>query len=94
MKYTVTVKPARNKKLCHIADETAARRHTAVMEGINHRDERLSPPKANVLRSYMERLQGAMAQVPQATVPSVQAAVAELQRDLREMSQAAHRQRL
>ena len=94
MTYIVHVKRARKKKLHHIADETAARRHTAVMEGIQHTDGRLKALEANVLRSDLERLQGAMAQVPQAAVPAVQAAVAELQRDLREISQAAHRQRL
>ena len=94
MRYIVSVKKARQKKLHHIAAEAAVRRHKAVMEGIQHRDERLRALKANVIRSDLERLQGAMAQVPQAAVPAVQAAVAELQRDLREMSQAAHRQRL
>ena len=64
------------------------------MEGIQHRDERLRALKANVLRSDLERLQGAMAQVPRAAVPAVQAVVDELKRDLREISQAAHRQRL
>ena len=90
----MNVKKARQKKLHHIAAEAAVRRHKAVMEGIQHRDERLRALKANVIRSDLERLQGAMAQVPQAAVPAVQAAVAELQRDLREISQAAHRQRL
>ena len=93
MKYIVNVKKARKKKLHHIAAETAVRRRKAVMEGIQHRDEWLRARKANVMRSE-ERLQGAMAQVPQAAVPAVPVAVAELQRDLREMSQAAHRQRL
>ena len=41
MKYIVNVKKARKKKLHHIAAETAVRRHKAVMEGIQHRDERL-----------------------------------------------------
>ena len=90
----MNVKKARQPKLHHIAAEAAVIRHNAVMEGIQHRDERLRALKANVIRSDLERLQGAMAQVPQAAVPAVQAAVAELQRDLREMSQAAHRQRL
>ena len=90
----MNVKKARKQKLQHIATDAAVRRHKAVMEGIQHRDERLRALKANVMRSYLKRLQGTMAQVPQATVPAVQAAVAELQRDLREMSQAAHRQRL
>ena len=94
MRYIVNVKKARQKKLHPIAAEAAVRRHKAVMEGIQHRDERLRALKANVMRSDLERLQGAMAQVPQAAVPAVQAAVAELQRDLREISQAAHRQRL
>ena len=94
MKYIVNVKKARKQKLHHIAAEAAVRRHKAVMEGIQHRDERLRALKANVIRSDLERLQGAMAQVPQAAVPAVQAAVAELQRDLREISQATHRQRL
>ena len=94
MKYIVNVKKARKKKLHHIAAETAVRRHKAIMEGIQHRDERPRALKANVMRSDLERLQGAMAQVPQAVVPAVQAAVVELQRDLREISQATHRQRL
>ena len=94
MRYIVNVKKARKQKLHRIAAEAAVRRHKAVMEGIQHRDERLRALKANVIRSDLERLQGAMAQVPQAAVPAVQAAVAELQRDLREISQAAHRQRL
>ena len=94
MRYIVNVKKARQQKLHHIAAEAAVRRHKAVMEGIQHRDERLRALKANVMRSDLERLQGAMAQVPQAAVLAVQVAVAELQRDLREISQAAHRQRL
>ena len=94
MKYTVTVRPARKTRLHHIAAETAVRRHKAVMEGIQHRDARLRALKANVIRSDLERLQGAMAQVPQATQPAVQAAVLQLQRDLQELSQATHRQRL
>ena len=94
MKYTVTVRPARKKKLHHIAAETAVRRHKAVMEGIQHRDEKLMALTANMLHSDLERLQGTMAQVPQAAVPAVQAAVTQLQRDLKEISQAAHRQRL
>ena len=94
MQYTVTVRPARKKKLCHIATETAVRRHNAVMEGIQHRDARLKALNAHVSRSDLERFQGAMAQVPQATRPAVQAAVTQLQRDLKELSQATHRQRL
>ena len=90
----MNVKKARQTELHHIAAEAAVIRHNAVMEGIQHRDERLRALKANVIRSDLERLQGAMAQVPQAAVPAVQAAVAELQIDLREISQAAHRQRL
>ena len=64
------------------------------MEGILHRDERLKALKANILRSDLERLQGTMAQLPQAAVPATQAVVTQLQRDLKEMSQASHRQRL
>ena len=94
MRYIVNVNKARQTKLHHIATEAAVRRHKAVMEGIQHRDERLRALRANVMRSELERLQGAMAQVPQAAVPAVQAVVAELQRDLREISPAAHRQRL
>ena len=94
MKYIVNVKKARKKKLHHIAAETAVRRHKAVMEGIQHRDERLRALKANVMRSDLERLRGAMVHMPQAAVLAVQAVVTQLQRDLREMSQASHRQRL
>ena len=94
MKYIVNVKKARKKKLHHIAAETAVRRHNAVMEGIQHRDERLRALKANVMRSDLERLQGAMAQAPQAAVLAVHVAVTQLHRDFRETSQAAHRQRL
>ena len=94
MRYIVNVKKARKKKLHHIAAEAAVKRHKAVVEGIQHRDERLRALKANILRSDLERLHGAMAQVPQAAVPAVQAVVDELKRDLREISQAAHRQRL
>ena len=94
MRYTVNVKPARKQKLHHIAAETAVRRHKAVMEGIQHRDEKLMALTANMLHSDLERLQGTMAQVPQAAVPAVQAVVTQLQRDLKEISQAAHRQRL
>ena len=90
----MNVKKARKKKLHHIAAEAAVKRHKAVVEGIQHRDERLRALKANILRSDLERLHGAMAQVPQAAVPAVQAVVDELKRDLREISQAAHRQRL
>ena len=94
MKYTVTVKPARKKKLHHIAAETAVRRHKAVMEGIQHRDEKLRALKANMLQADLRRLEGTMSQVPQAAVPAVQAVVAQLKNDLKEMSQASARQRL
>ena len=90
----MNVMPARKKKLHHIAADAAVRRHKAVMEGIQHRDEKLRALKANMLRSDLERLQGTMAQLPQAAVPAVQAVVTQLQRDLKEMGQAAHRQRL
>ena len=65
--------------------------HKAVMEGIQHRDEKLRTLKANMLRSDLERLQGTMAQLPQAAVPAVQAVVTQLQRDLKERGQAARR---
>ena len=94
MKYTVTVRPARKKKLHHIAAETAVRRHRAVMEGIQHRDEKLRALKANMLQADMRRLEGTMSQVPQAAVPAVQAVVTQLKNDLREISQASARQRL
>ena len=94
MRYIVNVKKARKKKLHHIAADIAVKRHKAVMEGIQHRDERLRALKANILRSDLERLHGTMAQVPQAAVPAVQAVVDDLKRELREISQAAHRQRL
>ena len=94
MRHIVNVKPARKPKLHHSATETAVKRHKAVMEGIQHRDEKLRALKANMLRSDPERLQCTMAQVPQATVPAVQAALTQLQRDLKGISQATHRQRL
>ena len=94
MKYTVTVRPARKKKLHHIAAETAVRRHRAVMEGIQLRDEKLRALKANMLQADLRRLEGTMSQVPQAAVPAVQAVVTQLNNDLKEMSQASARQRL
>ena len=94
MKYTVTVRPARKNKLHHIAAETAVRRHRAVMEGIQHRDEKLRALKASMLQADMRRLEGTMSQVPQAAVPAVQAVVTQLKNDLREISQASARQRL
>ena len=94
MKYIVTVKPARKKKLHHIAAETAVRRHKAVMEGIQHRDDKLRALKANMLQADLRRLEGTMSQVPQAAVLAVQAAVTQLKNDLKEMSQASARQRL
>ena len=94
MQYTVAIRPARTHKLHHIAAETAILRHNAVMEGIQHRDARLRALTTNVTRSDLERLQGAMAQVPQATQLVVQIVVTQLQRDLKEMSQATHGQRL
>ena len=94
MKYTVTVRPARKKKIHHIAAETAVRRHKAVMEGIQHRDEKLRALKANMLQADLPRLEGTMSQVPQAAVPAVQAVVTQLKNDLREISQASARQRL
>ena len=69
MKYTVTVRPASKKKLHHIAAETAVRRHRAVMEGIQHRDEKLRALKASMLQADLRRLEGTMSQVPQAAVP-------------------------
>ena len=94
MKYTVTVRPARKKKIHHIAAETAVRRHKAVMEGIQHRDEKLRALKASMLQADLRRLEGTMSQVPQAAVPAVQAVVAQLKKDLMEMSRASARQRL
>ena len=94
MKYTVTVRPARKQKLHHIAAETAVRRHRAVMEGIQHRDEKLRALKASMLHADLRRLEGTMSQVPQAAVPAVQAVVTQLKNDLREISQASARQRL
>ena len=91
MKYTVTVRPARKKKLHHIAAETAVRRHRAVMEGIQHRDEKLRALKANMLQADLRRLEGTMSQVPQAAVPAVQAVVTQLKNDIREISQASAR---
>ena len=91
MKYTVTVRPARNKKLHHIAAETALRRYKAVMEGIQHRDDKLRALKANRVQADLRRLDGTMSQVPQAAVPAVQAAVTQLRRDLMELSQASAR---
>ena len=94
MKHTVTVRPARKKKLHHIAAETAVRRHRAVMEGIQHRDEKLRALKASMLQADLRRLEGTMSQVPQAAVPAVQAVFTQLKNDLREISQASARQRL
>ena len=94
MKYTVTVKPARKKKLHHIAAETAVRRHKAVMEGIQHRDDKLRALKANIVQADLRRLEGTMSQVPRSALPEVQAVVDQLRRDLMEMSQASARQRL
>ena len=94
MKYTVTVRPARKKKIHHIAAETAVWRHKAVMEGIQHRDEKLRALNASMLQADLRRLEGTMSQVPQAAVPAVQAVVTQLKNDLKEISQASARQRL
>ena len=94
MKYTVTIRPAHKKKLHHIAAETAVRRHKALMEGIQHRDDKLRALKANMVQADLRRLEGTMSQVPTAAVPAVQAAVTQLRRDLMELSQASARQRL
>ena len=92
--HIVDVKPARKKKLHHIATETAARRHKAVMEGTQHRDDKLRALKANVAQANLRRLESTMSQVPTAAVPAAQATVAKLTRELMELIQASARQRL
>ena len=100
MRYTVNVRPHRKQKrnvnrLREIAEkEVPLRRHRAIMAGIEHRDEKLRALKANQMRADLQRLQANMASVPPTAVAAVEGVIQQLQRDLNDISRAAHRQRL
>ena len=66
--------------------ELPIRRRTAMMQGIRDRDEKLKALKRHQLDSGITRLKGNLASVPVQCTTTMENAIAQLQRDLKELA--------